>query len=199
MHKYVNRNASDCNRTAYAPSNDRGHNHHLIPDGSFPPSVGNLGTSIGTQGNNRSSNIPLPASHVPRTQSELQLTMDQQTAELRDVNMFYLLVNGIRERHPESLRSGEGIACIVQSRLSTIDQIPQPELNVHSSFGIPLPQLQLRIPQVIQVPETSGPADGWSITGFLSPEEHSIHETTSVHLEYDSSDEDDGGVFHLDL
>jgi hypothetical protein len=193
-HKYVKRNASDCNRTAYTVSNDRGHNH-LIPESSFPPSsAGNRGTSIGTtQGTNRSSNIPLPASHVPRTQSELQLTMDQQTAELRDVNMFYLLVNGIRERHPESHRSGEGIACIIQSRLSNIDQIPQPELNVQCNFGVPLPQLQLRIPQVVQeVP------DCWSITGFLPPEEHYFHAMTAVHPEYDSSDEGDG-VFDLDL
>jgi hypothetical protein len=189
MHKYVERNARDCNRTV-SPSND----HRLIPKSAFPPSVGgNLGSSIGTQGTNRSSNIPLPASHVPRTQSELQLTMDQQTAELRDVNMFYLLVNGIRERHPESPRSGEGIACIVQSRLSNIDQMPQPELNVQCNFGIPFPQLQLRIPQVVQeVP------DCWSITGFLSPEEDTIHERTAVNPEYDSSDEGEG-VFHLDL
>jgi len=37
-------------------------------------------------------------SHMQRTQSEVQLCEDMETAEQRDLNMFYRLVNGIRER-----------------------------------------------------------------------------------------------------
>jgi hypothetical protein len=46
----------------------------------------------------RSQSIPLPSSHVHRTHSEVQLCEDMETAERRDLNMFYRLVNGIRER-----------------------------------------------------------------------------------------------------
>ena len=46
----------------------------------------------------KSQSIPLPSTHVHRTQSEVQLSEDMETAERRDLNMFYRLVNGIRER-----------------------------------------------------------------------------------------------------
>ncbi|KAL3904712.1 MAG: hypothetical protein SGILL_009960 [Bacillariaceae sp.] len=46
----------------------------------------------------RSQSIPLPSSHVQRTHSEVQLCEDMESAERRDLNMFYRLVNGIRER-----------------------------------------------------------------------------------------------------
>jgi len=55
----------------------------------------------------RSENIPLPLSHTHRTQSELQLSEDMETAEQRDLNMFYRLVNGIRERQMNLVRENE--------------------------------------------------------------------------------------------
>jgi len=55
----------------------------------------------------RSKNIPLPLSHTHRTQSEIQLSEDMETAEQRDLNMFYRLVNGIRERQMNLVRENE--------------------------------------------------------------------------------------------
>mmetsp|Transcript_26673 Transcript_26673/g.62655 ORF Transcript_26673/g.62655 Transcript_26673/m.62655 type:complete len:233 (-) Transcript_26673:346-1044(-) len=55
----------------------------------------------------KSKNIPLPLSHTHRTQSEIQLCEDMETAEQRDWNMFYRLVNGIRERQMNLVRENE--------------------------------------------------------------------------------------------
>lgn len=57
--------------------------------------------------NGRSKNIPLPLSHKHRTESEMQLSEDMQTAEQRDLNMFYRLVNGIRDRQMTLARENE--------------------------------------------------------------------------------------------
>ena len=45
------------------------------------------------------SSIPLPKSHVRRTESELQFCNDQIAAEYRDSIMFQRLVRGIEECH----------------------------------------------------------------------------------------------------
>jgi len=42
--------------------------------------------------------IPLPRSHIRKTQSELQLCEDMELAEYRELSMFYRVVNGIRQR-----------------------------------------------------------------------------------------------------
>ena len=42
--------------------------------------------------------IPLPASYIQRTESELQLSEDQAIAEGRDRIMFHRLISGIRTR-----------------------------------------------------------------------------------------------------
>jgi hypothetical protein len=62
------------------------------------PSEKALISSTGKPRGRKSKSIPLPSSHVHRTQSELQLCEDMETAERRDLNMFYRLVNGIRDR-----------------------------------------------------------------------------------------------------
>lgn len=62
------------------------------------------------ENNRRSRNIPLPLSHVQRTQSEAQLCEDMETAEQRDLNMFCRLVNGIRERQMDLVRENESSA-----------------------------------------------------------------------------------------
>jgi hypothetical protein len=46
-----------------------------------------------------SSSIPLPRTHVSRTESEKQLAMDVAVAEQRDERMFNRLIHGIRARH----------------------------------------------------------------------------------------------------
>jgi hypothetical protein len=56
-----------------------------------------------TSTSRHSQSIPLPRSHVHRTQSEVQLCEDMETAERRDLTMFYRLVNGIRERQMQLL------------------------------------------------------------------------------------------------
>ena len=57
--------------------------------------------------NGRSKNIPLPLSHKHRTESEMQLSEDMESAEQRDLNMFYRLVNGIRDRQMTLVRENE--------------------------------------------------------------------------------------------
>ena len=59
------------------------------------------------ENNRRSKNIPLPLSHKHRTESEMQLCEDMETAEQRDLNMFYRLVNGIRDRQMTLVRENE--------------------------------------------------------------------------------------------
>ena len=60
-----------------------------------------------THDGRKSQNIPLPESHVHRTQSEVQLCQDMESAEQRDLNMFYRLVNGIRDRQMHLVRDNE--------------------------------------------------------------------------------------------
>jgi len=48
--------------------------------------------------------ISLPATHIPRTQSEQQLRDDTAAAEWRDLCMFHRLVGGIRERQVDRWR-----------------------------------------------------------------------------------------------
>lgn len=48
---------------------------------------------------NYSCSIPLPSTHVSRTESEAQLAIDIAAAEKRDERMFHRLINGIQARH----------------------------------------------------------------------------------------------------
>jgi hypothetical protein len=73
-------------------SND-GTSDSAVPRLSLTPTNTNTNTNAG-----RSQHIPLPSSHVHRTQSELQLCEDMAVAEHRDVSMFYRLVHGIRDK-----------------------------------------------------------------------------------------------------
>lgn len=152
------------------------------------PSHPALGTSVGTTG---SRSIPLPASHVPRTQSELQLSLDEQAAKIREVNMFYRLVNGIRERHQES----EDMAGIVQTRMAKITH--HPNIEQKDPTAVPLPRLDVRVPPVVHFQDGTG--DGWSITGFAPGEEGiSTRQQSRQHVECDTDDED-LGIFAMEL
>jgi hypothetical protein len=150
----------------------------------------------------RSSSIPLPSTHVARTQSELQLYLDEEVAEQRDLNMFYRLVNGIRERQSSPTRyldatSERSIAGIYHTRLashveggceqnSSLDRDATPKWSsLHSTR---------------QVSEGST-HDEWSISGFDSPrhEQPNANAINNIALHCEEDDEDDEGVFSLDL
>ena len=60
-----------------------------------------------------SSAIPMPASHIPRTQSELRLSEDIQVAKYIDNCMFNRLVTGIRRRQQ---KFGDTLAPITDSQ-----------------------------------------------------------------------------------
>ena len=132
-------------------------NHRVPPPQPLPPTregqplSSTDSSSYVTSSSSRSSSIPLPSSHVARTQSELQLSLDQEAAEQRDANMFYRLVNGIRDRQDMVLRARGGeehvvlqqqeqqseksIARIIHTRLSKVD--PDPRLHTSSSSSVP--------------------------------------------------------------
>ena len=58
---------------------------------SSVPHTEELGMSINSI---RSASIPLPSSHIDRTQSEIQFDMDQAAAQQREISMFYRVVHG---------------------------------------------------------------------------------------------------------
>lgn len=152
-------------------------------------------THLTTRG--RSSSIPLPSSHVARTESELQLSLDQEAAERRDHEMFYRMINGIRERHVSDDHmavSERSIASIIQTRMRMIEDSTQDvspdycEGNVH----------QADQPSNGTYLETT---DEWSISGFEV--EHSTQATAQG--EADALDHQDPGsmvdeeIFDIDL
>ena len=174
---------------------------HEISGASLPGQE--LGTSMETHSTAKSSSIPLPSSHVSRTQSELQLFRDEEAAELRDVNMFYRLVNGIRERHQEEApeSSSDPIASLVQTRLKNMERDDEERSSRNrkkSPTGFPRPNaIPVLIPPAFRLQEhhTNGNADGWSITGFTQGGNASPATTAQ-----ESSNDDEGDcVFSLDL
>lgn len=131
-------------------------------------SIRNLGTSEEAR---RSSNIPLPSSHVHRTASELQLRLDQEVAEARDLNMFYRLVNGVREKQQVK---DPAINEFIQSRMRDIHR-------AQTQRGQATPTLN--IPSIVKVQASQ--EDDWSVTGFAARHTDNI--------------EVDDGVFEMDL
>lgn len=82
--------------------------------------------------------ISLPASHIPRTQSEQQLRDDTAAAEWRDLCMFHRLVGGIRERQVDRWRrrqtyssSPTGTQCdkMIEQSIANIVRHHQEDLN----------------------------------------------------------------------
>ena len=117
----------------------------------------------------RSSSIPLPSSHVHRTSSELQLRLDQEVAEARDLNMFYLMVNGIREKQRAN---DPDINEFIQARMRAI-QCPQPQQMTPA----------LNFPTIVKVHATD--EDDWSVTGYVA--------------RINENPQDDDGVFEMEL
>lgn len=164
----------------------------------------------------RSSSIPLPSSHVTRTQSEVQLSLDQAAAEERDIHMFYRLVNGIRERQ-STLRSPEehhahsdrSIARIFQTRRAQIRSTDNILLEDdesdqdHEAPPLPPPQWQPLGSVRGRTSEISSGTDSWSITGFDGPEPATDSGTTEPATDSGTTEpedfEEEEGIFSLDL
>jgi hypothetical protein len=153
-------------------------------------------SSAGTT-STRSQNIPLPSTHVQRTQSEVQFAIDQEAAEERDVHMFYRLVNGIRERqvspHPhtsseeqQSAQSAErSIASIVHTRLAPVRSGNTLDASRHHYVS------------------GESNTDGWSITGYEVQGQESTGTAAPTapvpQVDDPEETEDDEGVFEMEL
>jgi hypothetical protein len=149
----------------------------------------------------RSSSIPLPSTHVARTQSELQLYLDEEVAEQRDLNMFYRLVNGIRERQSSPTRyldatSERSIAGIYHTRLASHVEGCEQTCSLDPDATPKWSSLH----STRQVSEGS-PHDEWSISGFDSSQhdQPNANAINNIALHCEEDDEDDEGVFSLDL
>ena len=149
-----------------------------------------MGTSMGTT---RSTSIPLPSSHVPRTQSEMQLSIDEEAAEQRDARMFYRLVNGIRERHQQQQEQQmthhhhywgnhnnsnssyeQSISRLVQARLTPLERAPHHQ-DPNDTSGDDIKLVLLRPQQNQQqlhhqLAFHQEAADAWSISGYEEDE-----------------------------
>lgn len=169
-------------------------------------------TGFSGAGTPRSSSIPLPRSHVARTDSEVQLSSDQAAAEQREIDMFYRLVQGIRNRqagshiqeasrrpplhHPPS--------ALQPSRV--IDE--SPPLAFYNAFGWPVESGPSMFLQQSQGPVVDT-ADSWSITGFDGPASHdpfspisgvTTGQTSPLDVCEDDEDlDEDEGIFDMDL
>ena len=153
-----------------------------------------------------SSSIPLPNSHVARTQSELQLSEDMAAAERRDLCMFYRILRGIRERQDahavpiygqrfgrnENSRPMKGtsqdIAAMDGARVTPFES---------STGNLPLQHGERVRDPVASLPPSVRASthkdNGWSITGFdedlQEPYQYAI-------IEEDTSDD---AIFEMDL
>jgi hypothetical protein len=167
-------------------------------------------TANDTSSGHRSSSIPLPSSHVHRTQSELQLSLDQEVAEQRDVDMFYRLVNGIRDRqdrHSEQMASSseQSIASIMLTRYRDLGRDSDPAMSHvspdnngphHGPLHMPFTSTDHGDPYSMQEDE----AEEWSISGF--EQEDSRAATTAAQLApppRQDHDTDGEEIFDLDL
>jgi hypothetical protein len=162
------------------------------------------GTLVGTRRSTTGS-IPLPSSHVHRTQSEVQLSLDEEAAERRDTSMFYRLVNGIRERqhvishdsstneHVESVRSITGI---LHTRLANIAPGALPDAGTLKSHDEEEDSESHGLTDATndEVPRGAG---GWSITGYNhNPAANSATMATDA---LDKEANDDDCIFDLDF
>jgi len=156
----------------------------------------------------RSSSIPLPRSHILRTESEVQLSHAEAAAEQRDLHMFYRLVNGIRSRQAESQRQETSIPHHHQSQplpsriLDGYPQAPQPANDVFGWQEGPRPSLSLYL-QSQGLPVE--PVDSWSITGFDCASNNDMFAPnissgfSPQQQEEDEVLDEDEGIFTLDL
>jgi hypothetical protein len=181
-------------------SGDDSTNSSPLSPGALPSASKRKSSSSGSS---RSSSIPLPSTHVARTQSELQLYLDEEVAEQRDTNMFYRLVNGIRERQSSPTRDVDAtsercIAGIYQTRLASHVEVC--ERNCSFDPADTPNWRSLNSPRQVSEGSTN---DEWSINGFDSSQHEQPNAVavaiTNIALHHEEDDEDDEGVFSLDL
>ena len=170
----------------------------------------------------RSEKIPLPSSHIQRTQSEVQLCQEMANAERRDLNMFYRLVNGIRDRQtflarnsetltPPMTESERSIASIINTRNTHIGR-PSFMLeaicsndghdNDVSPQAAALPNtIHMRLNSRHLTASESSENDQWSVSGFETNEGPSASPCLDYHqqVEHQQISSDEEEIFSLDL
>lgn len=177
----------------------------------------------------RSKTIPLPSSHIARTQSELQLSEDMAAAEWKDLCMFYRVVGGIREQQQQQQCShGAPIAAqkslhttTIQERqskpvrdwtgkdvTSTVDPTArvtpfESTEHVPSATSTTSPRdTFIPYPQslLLKSPRRSNDS-GWSITGFEDDDQGGGTSLSQplALIGQDSSELEDEAVFVMDL
>lgn len=182
------------NPAVYGTSDD---DHDVAPVAPSPPSA----------------SIPLPSSHVARTQSELQLALDQEVAEHRDAAMFYRLVNGIRARQRNDDAAANlanpSLASIIQTHMSDVPtsrnalqvkgvpDVSRLETNRILPTRVPTHPLAAPLGNVVDNQD-----DGWAIGGFEADGggvHAAIQEESNGFLEEDQADDEHEGVFEFEL
>lgn len=149
-----------------AGSQNRQNNQHRL---LIPARASNESESSDAR---RSTSIPLPSSHVHRTQSELQLDQDQEVADQRDTTMFYRLVNGIRQRHQgiqdEQLSQSErSLQRIIHTRLSAEQEDQARSMDAHHFHFQQQQRHGVMVNHISPIAESfPHGTDEWSITGF---------------------------------
>lgn len=189
---------------SWAPTSS---NDSSLPRAGVLPTNLDRASSVvtGSTGTSRSSSIPLPSSHVTRTQSELQLTLDEQAAEQRDADMFSRLVNGIRERQTDMAHSERSIASIVHTRLCGLQEEVSPDTS-DMATSLPHPHHDHWCMLHSTREPLSEASDEWSITGF---EAHQSMPTITAptlafpqHAREEETDDEGGDnvqIFDMDL
>jgi hypothetical protein len=77
----------------------RGRREEVYPLGAtMTADEGFFSHVVAERATTRSPRIPFPSGYISRTQSEIQLTIDQERAKQHELQMFHRLVNGIRDR-----------------------------------------------------------------------------------------------------
>lgn len=87
-----------------------------------------------TQSTTCSSNIPLPLTHVSRTESEVQLALDIAAAERRDERMFHRLIHGMHTRHQRRIAAAAATYKIESEAFRHAEQIPESSTNCHDNL-----------------------------------------------------------------
>jgi hypothetical protein len=156
-------------RTRVAEDSNDEMSDSAVPRLSLTPTNTNTG---------RSQHIPLPSSHVHRTQSELQLCEDMAMAEHRDVNMFYRVVNGIRDKQmtllyqsqearQDSKESDRAIASLIHTRHQTVSRSNRaletfPSVQEHEVYTQPCTAQD----HFLVSEGRDSVVDDWSVSGF---------------------------------
>lgn len=176
---------------------------------------------------NKSHAIPMPASHIHRTESEVQLHEDTAVAEYRDQCMFNRLVTGIRHRqhqcngsafHHEDCITSSNIIALSPVKVEFMEETQRSIENIistrnHSAYFeqdcgevTPDSSQHLHSYQCSQVLQIENNLEDWAIGGFdeSSPDVNSYNDpirTEAIPDMYESDDSSlyDDEVFYIDL